>query len=202
MRGEKRAGESLVPLNVAMCPDNGNNSTSSGSTSGSIPFFSASPQFAIDHPDAPHWLKFQLGNAVQDNNIVNQLMSYEKKAAPDGTTNEELLKTVRQKYVSKKDVPCYSPKNILAKGRQHPWSPSTVDILMVDTEGMDDIVVESWLALPDFLPTLLIYEHTHIENPRREALEKWLKELKYDCKASSPSSWADTICIQQNDVLF
>ena len=104
---------------------------------------------------------------------------------------------MREKYFARDNVPCLSPAAVLAEGRPRPWSPGSVDVLMVDTEGMDDVVVRLWLALPGFLPTLIIYEHTHIETKRRKSIEERLEELYYECKPSLPNKWADTICIRQ-----
>ena len=195
MRGDDRE-DSLVPLNAAMCPPKeaapmveGNGHT--------LPFFSTSPQFAEDHPEAEHWEKYQLGSVSSDEGIVNKLLKYEKGATIEGASDEELKAAVRKKYVTRTDVPCFSPEMILAAGRSRPWSPGSVDVLMVDTEGLDDVVVNAWLSLPGFLPALLIYEHTHVKEPRATALRDRLRERGYDCKVSVPNKWADTICILQ-----
>ncbi|EJK73729.1 hypothetical protein THAOC_04630 [Thalassiosira oceanica] len=193
MRGRE---DSLVPLNAAMCPPKEDASIGGAGGDGhTLPFFSTSPQFAEDHPEAKHWEKYQLGSVSSDEDIVNKVLQYEKKATLEGASEEELKATVREKYVTRTDVPCFSPEMILAAGRSRPWSPRSVDVLMVDTEGVDDVVVNAWLSLPGFLPALLIYEHTHVKEPRATALRGRLRERGYDCKVSVPNRWADTICI-------
>ena len=194
MRGDRE--DSLVPLNAAMCPPKEDGSVGEGDGH-SLPFFSTSPQFAEDHPEAKHWEKYQLGSVSSDESIVNKLLQYEKKATIKGASDKELQAAVREKYVTRTDVPCFSPDMMLAAGRSRPWSPRSVDVLMVDTEGVDDVVVNAWLSLPDFLPALLIYEHTHVKEPGATALRDRLRERGYDCKVSVPNRWADTICILQ-----
>ena len=95
-------------------------------------------------------------------------------------------------------VPCLTPAALLRQ--RGPWHPQSVDVLMVDTEGMDAEVVSAWMnSSKSFRPSLVVYEHTHLSRTERKAMLARLGALGYTCDVSHPQKWADTICLRDED---
>ena len=125
----------------------------------------------------------------------NKTLARSMAGWPPSVDRDALREAVRQKFVAKVNVPCLTPNSILRRGA---WSALSVDVLMVDTEGMDAEVVRAWMATPGFRPSLLVYEHTHLAKRKKKALLGELGGLGYNCSVGRPRAWQDTICLKEN----
>lgn len=139
----------LLAVNAALCP-------SGGATS--LPFYAVSSRYAVDHPEAPHWAKKEIGSLMRSH--------LEKHRIP-------------AEYIEEISVPCRTPAQIFEEAGSPVKRPRDLDVLLVDAEGMDADVVNAFLELPELRPTMLVFERQHMLGATRRLLGERLRAKHY-----------------------
>lgn len=139
----------LLPVNAALCPSGG---------AKSLPFYAVSPRYAVDHPEAPHWAKREIGSLLRSH--------LEKHRIPD-------------EYIEEIPVPCRTPAETFQEAGAPVKQPANLDVLLVDAEGMDAEVVKGFLELPGFRPSMIVFERQHISVTKRKELAEKLHQHHY-----------------------
>lgn len=121
---------------------------------GRLPFYFVAQS---EDPDLPSWYD-QIGSL----SLQSVLHPYHVANIPD----------LAQRVLCA-EVPCLTLQSLL---HEHPLP--TVDLVHVDAEGHDDDIVAQ-IDLVSLRPTLLLYEHQHLNDDRRAALTARLGENGY-----------------------
>lgn len=161
-------------MNMAVCPE----------ASGLVPFYVVSDRFAEDHPEAPHWAKYQL-SSLNRNHILNH------REVISGLCNECLeSQEAFEAYVEEIQVPCKVPGDLLyaASVRQE-----DVDLLEVDAEGEDAKIVSAFLSLPRFRPALIVFEEVHLSKKAKDDVYRLLAEKGYTARRVSMNTIAQKL---------
>lgn len=72
-----------------------------------------------------------------------------------------------------------------------------IHILVIDTEGMDDIIVSDFMTETEIRPWLIVYEDVLLSQERREKIETLLKNKGYSV---FPGKGQDTIALHSNEL--
>lgn len=85
------------------------------------------------------------------------------------------------------EVPCWTFETLC---REH--GLRRVDLVHVDAEGHDDVVLAS-IDLPEHRPTVLLYEHKHLDRERRDRARALVERHGFDVLEVG----ADTLCVSR-----
>ncbi len=100
---------------------------------------------------------------------------------------------VKKRHIVKDKVKCLSPKSLIEK-----FNIKNFDLLVIDTEGYDDVILNEFLKIDDIKP-VIIFEWIHIKNSNFIKLYKKLEEKNYKLLRIEK----DLICFKKNlDVKF
>ena len=100
---------------------------------------------------------------------------------------------VKKKHIVKDKVKCLSPKSLMEK-----FNIKNFDLLVIDTEGYDDVILNEFLKIDNINP-VIIFEWIHIKNSNFIKLYKKLEEKNYKLLRIEK----DLICFKKNlDVKF
>lgn len=116
------------------------------------PFYSVSPRFGIEHPDAEDWVKYQIGSL----------------------TDEHLKVHVPERYISTEVMQVWSPGTFM---RRNGSDPEDLNLLMTDTEGFDGEIIGAFLEITR--PEMVVYEHCIMSTEENEWLHKLLDDVGY-----------------------
>ncbi len=119
------------------------------------PFYSVSPRFGVDHPEAQDWVKYQIGSL----------------------TDEHLKMHVPETYISSQVMQVWSPATFMHRTG---INPEDVNLLMTDTEGFDGEIIGAFLETTR--PEMVVYEHHIMPIEENESLHKLLDHLGYGHK--------------------
>jgi FkbM family methyltransferase len=172
----------IQPLNVAL-----------SNTSGFMKFFVVSPKFAEDYPEAPDWMKHQLSTTTSREHITKHWVTgpfWFKPLKSSRKWSQEIFDT----YVEELTVPAKAPKDILALGGME---AKDVDLLKVDVEGFDAVCVQAFMAVPNFKPTVIMFETMHLSTDDAQTTRELLEAREYDCQIKKGVS-EDLICWQRD----
>lgn len=88
------------------------------------------------------------------------------------------------------DIPCYS---LLEALKKLGWEDNAVDVIQVDTEGMDDLVIYE-CSISEIKPSIINFEHSHLSSSSYKNLCKMLHENGYSIyKYSRSDTLATTL---------
>jgi len=118
--------------------------------SGHVKFYVVSERFAKEHPNAPHFMKYQL-SSMSRQQVVKHYVAMGK-----GWTAERF-----DKYVDEIKVPSKTPPDFLS---MVDWPAPSVDLLKVDAEGWDAIIVNGFLNTAGFAAKIIIFESGHLSD--------------------------------------
>ena len=54
-----------------------------------------------------------------------------------------------------------------------------IDVLFIDAEGSDSKVLQMFMEIPDFLPSVITYEHKHLNRTQADDARQLLRNLSY-----------------------
>lgn len=174
VRAHKSSSSEMVSaVNGAVCPY-----TPEYRNVTNVDFHVISPRFHQDYPNAPFWARSEL-SSLSKGAILRGVAVVVKPKDP-------------APYVMTLRVKCYHPHELLLAAT---IAPQTLDALVVDTEGLDVAIVDSFLSIPAVQPSLIIFE-AHIVG-RRE-LRLLLDNLrgrgyKLDCCGCTPLKLRDPL---------
>ena len=117
------------------------------------PIYFVSPRFAEDHPDQPHWKKYQIGSL----------------------TDRHIGRWIPSEYIEHVTVECVSPATFFAHAG---LEPRDLDLVCVDTEGFDGEIVRGFLQSSE--PEVIFYEHKMLPAKENAALEETLRQRGYE----------------------
>lgn len=80
---------------------------------------------------------------------------------------------VKKKHIVKDKVKCLSPKTLIEK-----FNIKKLDLLVIDTEGYDDVILNEFLEIDNIEP-VIIFEWIHIKHSNFIELFKKLREKNY-----------------------
>jgi len=115
-------------------------------------FYYIDEQYSIDYPHVPHWARKQLGS-FNKNNMIKRV------------ENQKFMqKTNFTKYVKSEMIQPHTGKEVVEK-----FNLNQIDMLVIDTEGADFEVLNSFLDV--ITPNFIVFEWIHLQ-------ESTLNELK------------------------
>lgn len=88
---------------------------------------------------------------------------------------EQILKRGLDLSIVKKDV----VKVVRIKSIIEKYKVENIDILKIDTEGHDAVILNDFLDTVDITPTIIKFEHKHLEDNDKSRLITRLKNLGY-----------------------
>lgn len=106
-------------------------------------FYSVTEDFADKYPDAPHYAQSEI-NSFNRQHVLAVLgfaMGQDRSQA--------------KSFVIETPVSCYNPRKLL---RSSDLKPASIDVLIVDAEGMDAEIVLAFLSIPTFRPRAIVAE--------------------------------------------
>ena len=84
-------------------------------------------------------------------------------------------------YISPIDVRAMTPDAVVSEfydtniaGRD-----GTIDILLIDAEGYDLVVLQSFMNIPEIRPSVIIYENLHLKSHEKTEAEQLLQSYGY-----------------------
>jgi hypothetical protein len=107
------------------------------------PFYSVSPEYGVDHPEAEEWKQFQIGSL----------------------TNQHIKNWVPEKYIVTDVMDVWSPATFMGRIG---LNRDDLNLLMVDSEGFDGEIVNTFLDLTH--PEMIVYEHHVMPTEDKERL--------------------------------
>lgn len=110
---------------------------------------------------------------VAPNNILGDKYDHIGSLFKEHVINHETRFPGISQFIRHKSVQCSTVKQILDK-----HSFSTIDILVVDAEGMDGEIILNF-EISRFLPKIIIYEHIHLSHSIRTSCTDFLKSKYY-----------------------
>jgi len=113
-----------------------------------VPFYVVSKHFQEDYPrKAFHWAMWQLNSMDRDHVLKHHVHL--------GLTEEEF-----NPYILEIQVDCKTPAILL---EEVDLSPKEVNILAIDAEGLDVQILQAFLKLPGFDPSMIFCEVAHVD---------------------------------------
>ena len=106
-------------------------------------FYSVADDFADKYPDAPFYAQSEINsfNHQRVLSVLGFLMGTDRSRAGS--------------FVIETPVSCYHPRKLL---RSSDLKPASIDVLIVDAEGMDTEIVLAFLSVPTFRPRAIVTE--------------------------------------------
>lgn len=138
---------------------------------GTLPFWHLSPPAPSEAADLPSW--------------YDGIGSFSKETLLGHVTH---IPDIESRLLCR-EVPCLTFASLCAK-----HGLTTVDVLVIDTEGFDFEVVKT-LDLDVHGPRLLVYEHFHLAPSDREACRRLVEGRGYETKEEGFDTW----CLRPDD---
>ena len=127
-------------------------------------FYTVSPEFADEFPDAPFYAKTEINSFDRGHvlGILRWVMGEKKDQAA--------------RFITATPVSCLSPRGLLRSKRV---KAAQVDVMIVDTEKMDLVILQSFLSQPSFRPSAIVAEIDVINNKDGQQLSRMLQNEGY-----------------------
>jgi FkbM family methyltransferase len=106
-------------------------------------FYSVAEDFADKYPDAPFYAQAEINSFNRQHvlTVLGFVMGTDRLRA--------------ESFVIKTPVTCYHPRKLL---RSSDLKPASIDVLIVDAEGMDAEIVLAFVTIPTFRPRAIVAE--------------------------------------------
>ena len=106
-------------------------------------FYSVTEDFADKYPDAPHYAQSEINSFNRQHvlAVLGFIMGKDRLRA--------------ESFVTETPVSCYDPHKLL---HTSDLKPASIDVLIVDAEGMDAEIVLAFLSIPTFRPRAIVAE--------------------------------------------
>lgn len=118
-------------------------------------FYSVSPQYGADHPEAESWKRYQIGSF----------------------TDGGIKCHVPEKYILSEEVLVQSPETFL---KRVGVNPQDLNLLITDAEGFDGEIVGAFLEITQ--PEVIVYEHHVMSTRDHDQLRRSLEQNGYESK--------------------
>ena len=126
-----------------------------------------SEAFLRDFPTAPHFMRYQISSLSRKQVESARGLLNQRRVGGKNSSRFNLSSAEFSSYIEARKVPCLTPAIFM---RTADVEPSRVDVLVVDAEGFDAHIVQSFLAVPAFQPKAIVFEWVHIKQSDRRPL--------------------------------
>ena len=100
---------------------------------------------------------------------------YEKLGSffPENVYNKSELIPNIDEHIVKVQVKCVTLENLIQK-----HDVQRIDVFVVDTEGYDFEIIKQ-IDFERFKPSIIVYEHTHLNNDEKYECKRYLRKIGY-----------------------
>ena len=161
IQGAVNRTDRIQAVNMAISPDQ----------DGKLPFYMVDgSKVAEDFPNAPHWLKHQLGS-FNESLIKKSLVDF-------GQLKEKGWKH----YVRELTVEALKPSSLMERywaSKSDAVADQKINILMIDAEGFDGKIVKAFMDLPTMRPNIIVFERKHLAQEEAQECVEMLRGMGY-----------------------
>ena len=125
----------------------------------SVRFYRTTQRLVSEYPEAPRWARSEL-SSMSVKTILFGILSFLRSPVAVAERRRRGLPSLvtvsnASDYVEMAQVPCSTPTRLLADAT---IAAASVDIFAVDAEGMDPSILQGFLQVDGFHPSLIFFE--------------------------------------------
>jgi FkbM family methyltransferase len=138
---------------------------------GAQDFFIVTDEFAEEKPEETHALKHQIGS-FDKNHITKHLIKLYRRGE---------LKHEVDHYITTIKVDAMTPDRVVDSFRKSGVAArdGTIDILIIDAEGFDLSVLQSFMRIADLRPAIIVYETLHLKRDQVDTAQALMEAFGY-----------------------
>jgi len=134
-------------------------------------FYVVNEKFAKELPHETHALKFQI-SSFDKQHIIKHLAVKKARGELSGNV-DDYIDSIKVRSMTPDKVIEEFGKSTLA-GRD-----GSIDMLLIDAEGFDYVILQSFMKMLSIRPQIIIYENLHLKKNEKTESEEFLHDFGY-----------------------